>query len=77
MQLEANPDEVADRTPVACPFCGHDGSFDGQGSWPDEITITRAGVTTTYDVQWMQFRCPGCNGRFQMLDNAEEVDDAS
>lgn len=76
MNLEADPDVVSDRTPAACPFCGHDGAFDGQGQFPDEIEITRAGVTTTYQATWSQHRCPECNGRFQLLDHAEEVDDA-
>jgi len=74
MNLEADPDAVADRPPAACPFCGHDGVFDAQGELPDTITTTRAGVETVFEATWSQMRCPDCNGTFQMLTAAEEAD---
>jgi len=65
-------DETANRTPCNCPFCGHDGVFDGQGNIPDTMKITRSGVMTEYDTNWAQIRCPNCNGRFRMLDEVQE-----
>lgn len=74
---DPDPEAIADRTPAACPFCGHDGVFDGRGSVPDERTIKRAGVTTTYETQWSEFHCPECNGYFQLLDEATKIDQDS
>jgi len=28
-------DGVADRQPAYCPYCGHEGAFDGQGAYGD------------------------------------------
>lgn len=72
-KFDPDEDATADRQPAACPFCGHDGVFDGQGDWPDEIETARAGVRKEYDVTWVQHRCPECNGTFQMLTEAEQV----
>lgn len=73
-QFDPDPEVTAERQPAACPFCGHDGAFDGQGSWTDEIVRVRAGVETTYEGTYDRHRCPDCNGRFTMLSDAEKTD---
>lgn len=72
-RFEPDPSAVSGDTPAACPFCGHDGAFDGQGDWNDTIKLTRVGVITVHDVTWSQHRCPECNGRFRMLTESVEV----
>jgi hypothetical protein len=73
--FEADESVTADRTPTNCPFCGHDGAFDGQGEVPDMFKITRAGVISRFETVWYQIRCPECNGRFRMLEEVEEIEE--
>jgi len=71
--FEADDAVTEDRTPAACPFCGYDGAFDGQGKFTREMATKRAGVRTEFKIDWYQFRCSECNGHFQMLDQARKV----
>jgi hypothetical protein len=66
-EFRARERKTADRKPAACPFCGHDGVFDGQGRRADDLHVKRRGVSSIFDVDWSQFRCPNCNGRFEMM----------
>jgi len=44
-------DHVSDRQPAFCPYCGHDGAFDGHGRVPG-------------DGPWSVIRCADCGFRF-------------
>ncbi len=58
------------RTPTHCPHCGHDGSFDGMGSFTRK-TATRTfkgdGRVETWE-RWDRMHCTECRGQFALLD---------
>jgi hypothetical protein len=74
--FDPDPDVIAERRPTHCPFCGHDGAFDGQGKAYDTVTIKKDGQATVYRKEWYQVRCVECNGQFRMLDQAIELEEA-
>lgn len=71
--FEADESETAERTPAACPFCGFEGAFDGQGRRQESVTVTDRNGEAHFDTMWSQMRCSECNGRFRMLDTAVEA----
>lgn len=66
-RFSPDTEEKVKMSPAACPWCGHDGAFDGQGQWGEVISTRRSGVRHEYDVVWDAFRCPTCNVQFQMI----------
>lgn len=54
-----------------CPSCGHDGVFDGRGSFTQqfkEISSDGAVVTEVQKRQtWDEFGCPECTEEFAIL----------
>jgi len=69
------PDELEaeDRRPAACPFCGYEGAFDGQGTFTTEPKIIRRGVETQLVEEWYQARCGECGGVFRCREHSEVV----
>jgi len=67
--------EVKERRPAFCPFCGHDGAFDGQGIFTDTVTVRRRGTETTIKRKNYRHRCSECNGHFEMTEDAWAVDE--
>ena len=72
-KYEANGEEIEDELPAACPFCGHSGVFDGHGKIPDKLTTVKSGIEKTYRVIKPRFRCPECNGRFEMWGKVDQL----
>jgi len=72
-KFEAESDEVEQRRPTHCPFCGQDGSFDGQGQNRTKRTFKDTEGSATFIMTWYISRCGDCNGRFQMLEDVVEV----
>lgn len=61
-------DPGADRTPAACPNCGHTGAFDGQGLFRRHFWRVRHGQTTHLDQWWAQHECGRCGHVFRTLE---------
>jgi hypothetical protein len=72
--FDPDPDVIAERRPTHCPFCGHDGAFDGQGHTVDRVKINKQNTETAYGTVWYGIRCSECNGYFRMLEDAEELE---
>lgn len=60
------------RTPVACPLCGHDGAFDGLGRETQKFhIIDSGGVESEVTQQRYRFHCGNCDGEFSVVEDEQ------
>lgn len=72
--FEPDEDEIANKTPAACPFCEQSSAFDGQGTKTEIMKTVSDGESVVYEATWTEIRCPMCNGTFRMRDSVVPID---